>query len=158
MKMENYGVNSDELKIIYEKLCKKEALSQTEEEKILSELRTSIIRYADVLSKECEEEKEIDYLHSYWGLMCKEYLNNRIEEIRAKNNKCYLIAKKPTEKGCISVKMEYGPKLSSLVDYLGRVKKDVEIFTVSSKEAHCEYKPYAEIEKEEDFITKVFDM
>lgn len=50
---------------------------------------------------------------------------------------CYLVAKIFKQHGCLSLLAEYGAELASLVDYLGRKKTDddVQIFTVSSKEA-----------------------
>ncbi len=61
---------------------------------------------------------------------------------------CYLIAKKFNEHGCIAVQSEYGEALASLVDYLGRrtEKKNIQILTVSSKEAYNEYSPYHEVD------------
>lgn len=72
---------------------------------------------------------------------------------------CYLIAKKFSEQGCLSTQKEYGPELASLVDYLGRRKTgtDVQILTVSSKEAFTEYQPYTDC-TETEFIAKVLAM
>ena len=72
---------------------------------------------------------------------------------------CYLIAKKYSGHGCLAVQKEYGPELASLVDYLGRRKAgtDVQILTVSSKEAFGEYEPYTEC-SENEFIANVLAM
>ena len=53
---------------------------------------------------------------------------------------CYLIAKKFKQHGCLSLQAKYGAELASLVDYLGRkmADTDVQILTVSSKEAYSE--------------------
>ncbi len=73
---------------------------------------------------------------------------------------CYLIAKKFEEHGCLALQSEYGAELASLVDYLGRKKAntDVQILTVSSKEAFGEYAPYTDVKSEAEFITKVLAM
>lgn len=72
---------------------------------------------------------------------------------------CYLIAKRFSQHGCLATQKEYGPELASLVDYLGRKKSgtDVQILTVSSKEAFTEYQPYEDC-SEAEFITKVLEM
>ena len=71
--------------------------------------------------------------------------------------RCYLVAKKVDERGCIAVQAEYGRELASLVDYLGRktLKAGIEILTVSSKEVYGEYAPYKELSSEKEFICEV---
>lgn len=73
---------------------------------------------------------------------------------------CYLIAKKFSQHGCLCIQSEYGAELASLVDYLGIKKSgtDIQILTVSSKEAFGEYAPYIDDESESDFISKVLAM
>lgn len=73
---------------------------------------------------------------------------------------CYLIAKKFKQHGCLSLQAEYGAELASLVDYLGRKKSDtdVQILTVSSKEAYSEQAPYVDAQSGYEFITKVLAM
>ena len=73
---------------------------------------------------------------------------------------CFLVAKKFNEHGCLAFKTEYGRELALLVDYLGQEKRhtDVQILTVSSKEAYAEYEPYVDVESKEDFISKVLNM
>ena len=73
---------------------------------------------------------------------------------------CYLIAKKFNSHGCLALASEYGPELASLVDYLGRKKAntDVQVLTVSSKEAFMEYAPYTDIASESVFVSMVLEM
>lgn len=72
---------------------------------------------------------------------------------------CYLIAKRYGGHGCIATQKEYGLELASLVDYLERRKEgtDVQILTISSKEAFGEYQPYEDC-SESEFITRVLAM
>lgn len=73
---------------------------------------------------------------------------------------CFLVAKKFSEHGCLALKTEYGRELALLVDYLGQAKRhtDIQVLTVSSKEAYKEYEPYIDAESKEDFIAKVLAM
>lgn len=73
---------------------------------------------------------------------------------------CYLIAKKFSKHGCLALPYEYGETLASLVDYLTRKKAntDIQILTVSSKEAFSEYAPYEDVSSESEFIERVLAM
>ena len=74
--------------------------------------------------------------------------------------KCYLIAKRVSEPGCLAVQMEGGAALAGLVEYLGlrMLDRGVEILTVSDMNMFGEYKPYHLVGTEKEFICKVLDM
>ena len=73
---------------------------------------------------------------------------------------CYLVAKKFDQYGCIAVEASRGKELAKLVTDLGKrtSEKDIQILTVSSMEAYGEYKPYAVLGSQDEFIQKVLSM
>lgn len=73
---------------------------------------------------------------------------------------CYLVAKKFSETGCLTVKTESGKALAALVSYLGlrTLDKGIQILTVSDVEEYGEYKPYTFVSTEKEFISRVLDM
>ena len=75
-------------------------------------------------------------------------------------SKCYLIAKKFSEPGCLAVQTEAGKALANLVSYLGlrTLDKNIQILIVSDPAVYGEYRPYRMVSSEKEFISKVLDM
>ncbi|MDD3416995.1 MAG: hypothetical protein PHY47_23870 [Lachnospiraceae bacterium] len=73
---------------------------------------------------------------------------------------CYLIAKDFNEKGCYAVETERNKTLASLVSYLTdkTLSKNIQILTVSDRNAYGEYEPYNILDDESQFISKVLSM
>lgn len=72
----------------------------------------------------------------------------------------YIIARKPDEIGCVTLKAKPDRVMAALVTYLGlrMLDKGIEIFTLSDPDIYAEYKPYHYVANEKDFINCVFEM
>lgn len=73
---------------------------------------------------------------------------------------CYLIAKKHEKPGCIALEAQRGKALASLVSELGlkTLERNVQILTISDKDAYGEYKPYHMVSSEQEFIRRVMTL